>query len=197
MRFASICVILLMGVGCKSAKLAHVQSPCAHPGPGDASCPPTTVHHHHHDCKQPDRPAPQVTPPAPVTDEKKGVVINDVLLIPKMVYVPYVPHVPVAPARLSGMMVHEPAPEPKPATGPAPATAANDELLRQLLQKLDEMSKRMKECESRIQAIPCPPPACGPRVPLLNRGRAQGGPIIYDPQVEGANSMMPVITPTP
>src|SRR2546427_11695413 len=98
MRGAFVGLLLLAGLGCKTAK----QGECA-------EC--AAMHHagheglcaHHaagHTCpiceKKKEKAAPRAGP-----EERETVVTQDVMLVPRMVYVPYAPQIPGAPGRVA------------------------------------------------------------------------------------------------
>lgn len=163
----------------------------AQPGaPGTATCPPGAtgqpqiVQHHHHyqncpaDCppkkSEGPPPAPQrQTQPTP-EEQKSAIVTQDIMLIPRMVYVPYAPQVPVAPARL-GMAVPGGHVVPQTDTTPAPAPVQQPQrqekdvcdALEKVCKKLDEMGQRITVIEAKTQCLPAPAPACPPARPGL------------------------------
>jgi hypothetical protein len=113
------------------------------------------------------KPAP-VTGPAPVTanEEAPGrpaVVTQDIMLIPRMVYVPYAPQVPVNPARLGTLMpgaqpmvpARQEAAPPGPENVEAPPPSKEVcELLHRCTQMMQTMDKRMCDLETRLQTPP-------------------------------------------
>jgi hypothetical protein len=99
----------------------------------------------------------EVTPPP----ESQAAVTQDILLVPRMVYVPYVPHVPVAPARLAmaapaGRVIEEQREVETPKDTP------RSRELDQCKQELEDLKKRLAELQSRMVCpAPAPaPPAC-------------------------------------
>jgi hypothetical protein len=120
-------------------------------------------------------------------------VTQDILLIPRTVYVPYAPQVPVAPARLGTVApaermitqqqtTREAVPDPRaaelPRTEPtrtreaAPPCDKSTEALDKCCQMLERLERRIDDLEKKTQ--PCPPievpcPVDGP-VPYLPSG---------------------------
>ena len=200
-----------VGAACDPAQAAGVFGPAAGaacaPGPKFAQdtrpCPPQIIQHHHHypppqptcppseKCppkKGQEKEAPQQPKPGPPEEQpaaKQAIVTQDIMLIPRMVYVPYAPQVPVAPARLGlvapGALAAErelprEAPKEVPKEGPTqpregPKEAPCDTRDKQICDTLDRcalmldaLNRRLTALESRVP-VPCGPaaaPACGP-----------------------------------
>lgn len=122
-----------------------------------------------------------MTPPAnerpgPPAGEKQreAIVTQDIMLIPRMVYVPYAPQVPVAPARLGtvtpGARVVQQEEDTTPRAGPAPKDVTPRDVdtkekqvcdaLDKCCKKMDEMCQRITIIEAKTQCLPGPAPAC-------------------------------------
>jgi hypothetical protein len=203
MRFAFIGTILLFGVGCKAITGGPLGDSCG----SDASsckqdkttCKPTCKHDDK--CKDKDRGAPLPPTKEGPPPERGAAVTQDILLIPRMVYVPYAPQTPVGPARL-GMAVPgrddggpregPPPPEDKPKEGPPPAKTKEEcnpcreaqlcDMLEKCCKKIEALNDRINKIEQRTQSVPCPP-VVAPRPPLLPRNR-QDCPTICEPICE-------------
>jgi hypothetical protein len=191
MRFTSLGFVVLIGLGCNGlhrgpSKSCEVPtgSACAVPEGGACAPPcgpkPTCL---------PEKPKEErnaqprdVTPVERTTS--RASVTQDVLLIPRMVYVPYAPQVPVAPARLGmvapaervvteNLTTREATPAPRDIT-----PAAQD----RTAECLDKCSRMLEHLDNRLRALerpsapcpvpepilpkaPCPPPAPGPTLP--------------------------------
>lgn len=191
MRFTVMGFLLLAGVGCNAFQHSE-RGECAAPGVG---CPPanqvggacpTACPPHAQPCgaAPPTACAPQAPPcppkeqprevPAPERVSTRAAVTQDILLIPRMVYVPYAPQVPVAPARV-GMVApaervvtettrealpppREALPQPREAPPlpreacPAPRDRSAD--------TLDRCAELLEKMESRIRFLEEQRPGC-------------------------------------
>lgn len=135
-------------------------------------------------------------------------VTQDILLIPRTVYVPYAPHVPVSPAKLSmaapaGRVVQseEQCRETVAAQPPEARDTRILDALDQCLQQMKRLDQRINQIESRaaVVAPPCAPP---PSVSVLpyppqcaGPGCTPAGPQPYSPNW-GPSPDQPV-TPAP
>lgn len=200
--------VLLSGLGCQGVQ-KHAPgygptgcAPTAHGSYADDKDGPGETGHKHGLCehgkkdghcltcakkdkKEPVQAQPPVGADQPV---RQTAVTQDILLIPKTVYVPYAPHVPVHPARL-GMSVpagqqipvNQPqqpvnAPPDTPVTATPPGVT---ETLEKCCQIMSRMDKRLCDLESQMAAppavvCPAPGPAVGPapcHTPFLTRPR--------------------------
>ena len=109
--------------------------------------------------KKPVSKPPEMPKAAPAPEDiTRAVVAQDVLLVPKTVYVPYVAQSPVAPVRLAGMSA-----PPPPFSGPSDvpsgrgAPPCDTSELRQMLdicKKLNDRIDRMEKCVGERQSLP-------------------------------------------
>ncbi len=190
--------------------------PCPPPGqhgPPGQPCPPPGQ-----PCPPQPREAPRQAPVAEreqVTETRSAsaAVTQDILLIPRTVYVPYAPHVPVAPARLA---MTSPAarvieteervreisrvPEPAPREA-APRDTRVSDALDKCLDEMRKLNQRIGELESRAQqqmcmppAAPCPPP--GPS-PFYYPGRDFSYPQMVPAGPVPQGDAPPMLPPTP
>jgi hypothetical protein len=189
MRLSIFVMAMSLIAGCKtpftgnSANSCDVTSSCG--GMNDQRCekpggPQIIERHHYHyescpsaQCKPPEKPL-AAPPPAPVgappEQKKEAIVTQDILLIPRMVYVPYAPQVPVAPARLGTVL---PAGRPLQECPPTNAPLSQDKLgdtLDKTLSKLEELNKRLSDLEAKTQTMPCPAPTCPAPCPTPGPG---------------------------
>jgi hypothetical protein len=175
MRGVFFCLLLLTGLGCKHAQSGHGEcAECA--ALHKAGC----VGHdglcsHHaagHTCpiceKKKEKAAPRAGP-----EERETVVTQDVMLVPRMVYVPYAPQVPVAPVRMANVVPgarsfeqpKEAPPEKREAPPPPPTEKVICETLDRCAQMMQIMDKRLCDLEQRLQNPPAPPPVIIQEVP--------------------------------
>lgn len=185
MRLALACLLFLAGLGCKGVSgvpCDPTHGACAggpgvaHGGPGclthsDENCP---LHAAGHKCsicekkkKEEKREVPQQRE-AEAPQPREAVVTQDIMLIPRMVYVPYAPQVPVAPARLGTVVPGARGVETPAATkeGPAPTNREAEQpraAEKQICEALDRcctmmqvMDKRLCDLEGRSRATPPP-----------------------------------------
>jgi hypothetical protein len=213
-RFVAISFLLFLGVGCKGLVHNRLSSSEVPMGPGCVagpqgeacpppscpapSCPPSCPPKCPEKPKEEKREAqPREAPPVERTTSRASVT-QDILLIPRMVYVPYAPQVPVAPARL-GMVApaervtteqqttREPAPAPRDVT--PPPTDRSAECLDKCAQMLERLDERLRALEERQRAI-CPPagPACTmpmpTQLPEPTCPPGPSGPVIILPPVD-------------
>ncbi|HKB03116.1 MAG TPA: hypothetical protein VKD90_12900 [Gemmataceae bacterium] len=178
MRRALICLVLLSVLGCKT------------PGHGDggalsghgADC----LHQTGHKCPLCEKKAKEKEREVSREVEREAVVTQDIMLIPRMVYVPYAPQVPVAPARLGTMVpgartVDVPREVPETRAAPPPPAPQKEicETLDRCAQMMQVLDKRICDLESRLQNPPpptvvppviiesAPGPRCKPLLPCL------------------------------
>lgn len=206
MRQVLLLAVLLSGAGCQ----ALGDRDCRHDGHDGLkdSCRKSRLagllHHHCPACetpktcespKTPAAPPPQKAPPPVQEVEAPRVpsVAQDILLIPKTVYIPYAPQTPTAPVRLSNLPPGLPGPEQPKAPGPAapgpsapgpaapspqpPPCDATQQLLKiceTLNQRLDCLERKQREQMTAPQpvapcptVVPCPPTR--PFLPLFRR----------------------------
>ncbi len=139
---------------------------CQQPCPQKDTCPAP---------KQPEKlgaPAPTEAPPS---NQQQAVITQDIMLIPRMVYVPYAPQVPVTPARLGTVLPAGTATtqnQEKPTVGEAPppvcAPPQNQQVcdaLEKCCQQLQCLSRRLEAIEAQTQSMTCPNlpgPRCRP-----------------------------------
>jgi len=92
---------------------------------------------------------------------------QEVLLVPRLVYVPYSAHVPVGPARLPGSVAGS---MNVPAEERMTVTPSHNDTLEQCLEQLKAMNTRLSELEARqsaaIQSSPAAPPQSLPLAPV-------------------------------
>jgi hypothetical protein len=112
--------------------------------------------------------------------EHQAQIAQDVMLVPRMVYVPYVAQTPVAPVRLSAFntipgrltgMVERRETE-TPAAGPPPAPALTGPTDQdQLREQIKQLTEKLNRCEEALRRAyqpatsPCPPPQAAPQAP--------------------------------
>jgi len=183
MRCALVSLLLLSALGCKTTS-GHGDG-CALSGHG-ATCPHESAGHKCALCekkaKEKEREVPRAGPEA----EREAVVTQDIMLIPRMVYVPYAPQVPVAPARLGTMVpgartvdVPREVPETRTVAPPPAPHKEICETLDRCAQMMQVLDKRICDLESRLQNPPpatvvppviiesAPGPRCKPLLPCL------------------------------
>lgn len=133
--------------------------PCPPPAPCPVPCPPKQ-------CEKPRDVQPRPAPPPEQPGQRA--VTQDVLLIPRMVYVPYAPHVPVTPARLGTVAPGEREikrePEKKRDVEPPqkrdvcpPEGDKTSECLDKICEFLNNLNQRIDYLEKQHRA-PCPAP---------------------------------------
>jgi hypothetical protein len=164
------------------------EEPCG--GPPCSPCPPPVCQPGPQPVCQapPPPPPPEKAPPPPVrapqppeTVENRvttTAVTQDILLIPRTVYVPYAPHVPVAPARLSmctpaAHVVQTEERYREQVQAPPETTSRDTQInnaLDQCLQQMRMLNQRIGDLEKR--AAPAVAPCPAPQVP---------GPCDYGP----------------
>ncbi len=178
-------------------------------GPGPSPCPPAPCPPAAPVCQPPPpkveapAPKPPVGAPAPAQSELRtevhekqaqqqqgvGAVAQDILLVPRTVYVPYSAQVPVAPARLAGLAAPGPAPtlserheittqrttasDTRQAVSAAREGDANLNLellkaLRALNDKLEQQQQRLSAPAPAPVAAPLPAPVCAPVPPACH-----------------------------
>ncbi|MBI1916603.1 MAG: hypothetical protein HYS12_17990 [Planctomycetes bacterium] len=195
-----VVALLVLGAGCQNFEGLHrcrrgfVAPTCdescgAQPGEcGPAPCKPPEKPAE----KPAEKPREKVGAPAPSTTTTTrtetqqtagvGAVAQDILLVPRTVYVPYAAQVPVAPARLASVTTtrqtaqgetRETVTEQQAAQGQQAAAprseaaqrseATNEEILR-TLQSLNDRLRRLEQRPELCAPQPerCPPPACVP-----------------------------------
>jgi hypothetical protein len=186
------CLLLVAGVGCKGVPHGKMDAAhsamCEKGGAADGAdkCPLHAAGHHCPVCdkckeKAKDRGAPREGPDESAS--RDAVVTQDIMLIPRMVYVPYGPQVPVSAARLGTTMpgvrsVDNPAADrgapstPREADVPKAPDKPICDLLEKCTNMMQKMDKRMCEIEAKVQAgtpvqtlppvtiCPAPAPSC-------------------------------------
>jgi hypothetical protein len=195
-----------------------------HYPPGQQPCPPGQKGCEKPGEKQPcekekprEAPAPEQPRPGPPPEQpspKEAIVTQDIMLIPRMVYVPYAPQVPVAPARLGHVVpgatmtqrdICPPCPPcpTAPREGPPPAQPAQPReapcppgVDRRLLDTLDRTGQIMQQMEQRLAALeartaaPAPVYAEPCPAPPASRFRQHGilrAPSLLRPDCEPSN----------
>lgn len=125
--------------------------------------------------QSPEKPA--ASPPAsPPGQQAVGAVVQETLLVPRMVYVPYAPSIPVQPARLVGSQPigfgaalptsspSQSTPESSPAA--APPGVSNEQFL-QLVEAVEKLAVTVKDMQQNQQCILVPtdrsPNQCPPK----------------------------------
>lgn len=175
MRLAALGLVMLFSIGCHglgTGRLMPVNQcpmgcpvPCEHqpcppaapPAPCPVPCPP----------KQCEKPKDVQPRPGPTQDRPaQTAVTQDVLLIPRMVYVPYAPHVPVTPARLGTVAPGEremkredkkPKDDGSQKRDTPPACDKTSECLDKICDFLNHLNHRIDNLEKQ-QRGPCPAP---------------------------------------
>jgi len=159
MRLAFVALVLF-AIGCKTGHSCvggHTQSGADCHAAGHGHCPI---------CEK-KKPAPY-TAPAPSTAEeeqpaRQAVVTQDIMLIPRMVYVPYAPQVPVAPARMANMMPavqpmvpqrQQQPPAEQQVTPPPVPQQQICETLDKCAQMMQILDRRLCDLEGKLQAPP-------------------------------------------
>jgi hypothetical protein len=180
MRRFALVWLLLAGAGCQGLHEKHCRSDGT-----TGTCPAPLA-----PCTVPEKKVSAPAPEAPKAPEKVGVpvgqpaqvaIAQEVLLVPRMVYMPFVAQSPTAPARLTSNMTVLPptgapvgAPQPPvgapspPPVGAPPCESEMLDLCRKLNQRLDYLEKCIRDRPAPPTVI-CPPatPACP--LPLLHR----------------------------
>ena len=194
MRVALGCLLLLSSLGCKG--VSPGQSKDCLDGAGSASClahadEHCPLHAAGHKCaicdkkKEKDRDVKPRSGP----DEgqpREAVVTQDIMLIPRMVYVPYAPQVPVNPARLGTVVPGARGIELPPAaprdTNPNPRdiTPAPRDTDKQICDTLDRCTHMMQIMDKRI----CDLEKCAKNPPAAQ-------PIIIQQAPAGPHSLIP------
>ena len=177
MRQYLLITVVLVGAGC------HGLGDCRR---GGRDC--------HEPCKTAEKkpcapPARSQAAPPEQVDQVRAALAQEVLLVPRTVYMPFVAQTPTAPVRLtSHMQVVQPPPERSVALPPAQQVTAppKEECAQQemldLCKKLNQRLDHMERCLHDRKLTPrqaCPEPCCPPsqpmfpqlfRRPLFNRG---------------------------
>jgi hypothetical protein len=136
------------------------QQPCAPPPP---PCPPP---------KKQAAPEKAPSPPAEQVErvQQQAQIAQEVMLVPRTVYVPYVAQTPVAPVRLSGVntipgrvssILERRELEPQ-AAPPSPPSRQEEAAPPPEREKLQELCRQLNERLNRIEAQMCQPPPCAP-----------------------------------
>lgn len=220
MRLAVLmCCALATGAGCQGVRFGRYALVCAPDNcqpSGGAPCAPIAPPCPPPVCQPapPPPPAPEVKAPPPVraapprqevteTRVASTAVIQDILLIPRTVYVPYAPHVPVAPARLAvaapaGRVVQTEERVREQVAAPpvvAPRETQVTEALDQCLQQMRMLNQRIAELETRAAAVAAPPAPCPAPPPPITycppAGYASPLPACPAPEL-GSPSQVPV-----
>jgi hypothetical protein len=162
-----MCVVATTA-GCQNARFGRLKDGC--PPVADAACAPTVP------CPPAQQPCPTPAPkrdaeptpqPRPATTTREEVadraaVVNDVLLVPRTVFMPYAPYAPTAPARLRMAAPADQVIEERIREGePRPAQPRDSKLTETLDKCLDAMSNinnRLTVLENRASTVVAPPP---------------------------------------
>lgn len=214
MRIAAFSLLLLVLAGCQCLRKDRMEAGICEgcPGPCDTQsvggncpqpCPPSCPQPCPPPCKPEKNAETLRTPKQPETVERttsQSAVTQDVLLIPRMVYVPYAPQVPVAPARLGrvtsaervltrdsretveGQADQGPArgdEGPKRAAAPERNTEATDQCMQQCMQTMAVVMDKLTALEARLG--PCPPAAAPCPTICPPRGNRQPCPTVDPP----------------
>jgi hypothetical protein len=178
--------VVAASAGCKTMQSQTSCSPChsgACPAPAGGAAPapagkpavlPPTIREVRGNVEEPADPR-QASASVPNLNQ-------DVLLIPRWVYVPYAPHTPNGPSKLPGTMAGTPAMNPYMAADDRTADK-NTEMMEQCLREIRALNQRMSDLESRNSAKPAS--AVMPAAP----------PVIYSTPVPLPPLPTPVIPP--
>jgi hypothetical protein len=204
MRFVALGLVLLVGSGCnalRDSRCSPSAGPCGPGSPGACGAPgPQGAPCGLAPCQPPPQPCPPKAPekprevqprevPGPTVERTAGkaAVTQDILLIPRMVYVPYAPQVPVAPARLGVtapaervITEQETTRETAPGTREGPTPPPRDrsvEALEKCSQLLECLEGRLRALEER-QRLMCPPAPPGCPAPMPGPDLSQGCPAL-------------------
>jgi hypothetical protein len=171
MRLAVVGMVVALSAGCRMPLTHSGAGSCDAPGCGPSKCKQAPPCKPEERKEKPGPPPPEKEGPPPT---REAIVTQDILLLPRMVYVPYAPQVPTAPARLGttvpgGRALCAPAEDTTPKAAPPkdePKTrdAQVCDALDKTLQKLDELNRRLSDLEAKTQCLPGPAmcPAPGP-----------------------------------
>ena len=186
MRIVLGCLLLLSSLGCKTATISKdctggtgSASCLAH---GDDHCPLHAAGKKCEICdkkKEKPRDMPQQRSGPEEDQPREAVVTQDIMLVPRMVYVPYAPQVPVRTARLGTVVpgargLELPAPReaappaPRDATPPAPRETEKNicDTLDRCTHMMLIMEKRICDLEKCAKTAPAPAaPQCMPAGP--------------------------------
>jgi hypothetical protein len=148
------------------------QPPCAPP-----PCPPPPPKQ----AAPPEKAPPEKAPPEQVEHvNQQAQIAQEVMLVPRTVYVPYVAQTPVTPVRLSAVntipgrvnsiverrdLETQPTPPAAPSRQEEMPPAERQQLLDMCKQLADQLSRLEQAQRRAAQAVPCPPPC--PPCPLL------------------------------
>lgn len=113
----------------------------------------------------------KTTPMEQVTDPVRTAMAQEVLLVPRMVYMPFVAQSPTAPMRFTSNMTVVPPSGPKEQVTPPPAETKTDVDLEKKCKELSERMLLLEKClrdrDTRATVTECPPvmaPICPPTV---------------------------------
>jgi len=221
MRQILFMAALLAGAGCQAlgdAKCHNEKEPCRKPRLAGL------LNHFHSDCepkkpcdapRAPAAPPPKAPPPVQeVETQRAPAIAQDILLIPKTVYIPYAPQTPTAPVRLSSLPPTAPAPAapgpqaPAPqAPGPqapapqAPGPQVPCDVTYQMLDICKKLNERLDCLERKYSdRIVCPPTqVCPPRLIVPNfppTGLLRHFPLLRRPLIPQCETLQPC-EPTP
>jgi hypothetical protein len=160
--------LLLIGGGCHGVgERLHGRHACAPAEP----CAPVEKR----GAPAPEKPREAPPPRQDVGEAARAAIAQDVLLVPRMVYMPYVAQIPTGPMRMAPHQlppgpepVGAPRGEPRPPAGePGPELRKAVELCEKLHERITQLEKSLQE----RQAAPAPAPVCPPQplFPLFRR----------------------------
>ena len=193
MRQLLLMALLLVGAGCYGlGERIHCRR-------GMHGCSPTEP------CdKKAAKPAEiKAAPTEEISGPARSTQAQEVLLVPRMVYVPFVAQTPTAPVRMTSNMTVVPPGGPKDQVTDRPCPAEDKALVKKMLEvcerlndRIDRMEKCLREREASPPPVICPAPARTAPLfgrPLFNRG--MGLFQRCEPQCETLQPCEPVLNP--
>ncbi len=161
MRQLLVAGLLTLSFGCQAVRNRLGADACD-PCPEAVPCPPPTTPAPV--CQPPvqQAPRPPVSAPAPErrrevteTEIRTSAIAQDIMLVPRTVYVPYAAQTPIAPVRLAGVAAGQPSiPRREIVTGPRDcATDRQDVGTDSSVENLRQMSEKMAQLQNKIEQL--------------------------------------------